>query len=159
MRLEHLSVGEGERLRAIRLRSLQDAPDTFGTTFEDAAAWSLESWNRQLEQFATFVATADGSDVGLVRGALHDRFHDAGYLISMWVSPDARRQGVGSALVDAVVRWARNRGLSRLYLDVTELNTAAISLYTRTGFVRTGDVGALPPPREDVQQIQMVMRL
>ena len=157
--LEQLRVGEGERLRAIRLRALQDAPDAFGATFEEAAARSLESWNGQLEQFPTFVATANGSDVGLVRCALHDRFQDAGYLISMWVSPDARRQGIGSALVDAVVDWARTRGLNRLFLDVTEMNTAAISLYTRKGFVPNGEVGTLPPPRDHVREIQLVMTL
>jgi GNAT superfamily N-acetyltransferase len=159
LRVDHLGAGEGERLRAIRLRSLRDAPDAFGTTFEDAAAWPLESWNRQLEQFATFIATAEGSDVGLVRGALHDRFHDAGYVISMWVSPDARRQGVGSALVDAVVHWARTRGLNRLFLDVTEMNTDAISLYARKGFVPNGEGGTLPPPRDHIREIQLVMKL
>lgn len=159
VRLEYLSVGEGERLRAIRLRSLRDAPDAFGTTLEDAAAWSFESWNRQLEQFATFVATADSSDLGLVRGALHDRFQDAGYLISMWVSPDARRQGIGAALIDAVVHWARTRGLNRLFLDVTEKNATAISLYTRKGFIPNGEVGTLPPPRDQIREIQLVMRL
>jgi GNAT superfamily N-acetyltransferase len=157
--IERLSVGDGERLRAIRLRSLQDAPDAFGTTFEEAAAQSLEGWNRQLEQLATFVATANGSDVGIVRGARHDQFRDAGYLISMWVAPEARRQGIGSALVEAIIQWARTRGLSRLFLDVTEGNTPAIALYSRKGFVPSGEVGTLPPPREHVREVQLVMRL
>jgi GNAT superfamily N-acetyltransferase len=157
--IEHLTVGDGERLRAIRLRSLADAPDAFRTTLEDAAGWSLESWNRQLERLATFVATADGSDVGLVRGALHDHFRDAGYLISMWVAPEARHQGIGSALVDAVVHWARTQSLNRLFLDVSAGNTPAISLYTRKGFVPNGEGGTLPPPREHVREIQLVMKL
>jgi GNAT superfamily N-acetyltransferase len=157
--IEHLSVGDGERVRAIRLRSLQDAPDAFGTTYNEAAAQPLESWNRQLEQLATFVATADGSDVGLVRGATHDQLHDAGYLISMWVAPEARRQGIGSALVDAIIEWARTRGLNRLFLDVTEGNTPAIALYTRKGFVPSGEVRTLPPPRDHVREVQLVMRL
>lgn len=126
---------------------------------EDAAAWPLDSWNRQLEQLATFVATADGSDIGLVRGAAHDKVPTMGYLISMWVAPEARRQGVGSALVDAVVAWARSQRWTRLLLDVGENNAPAIAFYTRKGFVPNGEVGTLPPPREHVREIQMVMTL
>ena len=157
--IEHLSAGDGERLRAIRLRALRDAPDAFGTTLEEAAARPPESWDRQLEQLATFVATASGCDLGLVRGTPHDHFLDAGYLISMWVAPEARRRGIGSALVDAVVHWARTQGLNRLLLDVGERNTPAIALYTRKGFVPNGEVGALPPPRDHVRELQLVMRL
>lgn len=157
--IEQLALSDGERLRALRLRSLRDAPDAFGTTFEDAATWSPEAWNQQLEQLATFVASADGTDVGLVRGALHDHFPDIGYLISMWVAPEVRREGIGSALIDAVAQWARTKGLIRLLLDVGETNTPAIGLYTRKGFVPTGEAGTLPPPRDHIRQIQLMMPL
>lgn len=99
------------------------------------------------------------SDLGLVRGSLHDDVRDAGHLISMWVALEARRQGVGSALIDAVVQWASTRGLSRLLLDVVETNTSAIGVYARKGFVPNGEVGTLPPPRDHVREIQLVMKL
>jgi GNAT superfamily N-acetyltransferase len=157
--IERLTVGDGERVRAIRLRSLRDAPDAFGSTLEEAAAQSLESWNRHLEQLATFVAVADGSDVGLVRVATHDHLPDAGFVISMWVAPEARRQGIGLALLDAVAQWARTKGWTRLLLDVGEKNAPAIALYARMGFVPNGEVGTLPPPRDHIRQIRLVMRL
>lgn len=157
--IERLTLRDGERLRALRLRSLRDAPYAFGTTFDEAAAWSPETWNHQLEQLATFVASADGTDVGMVRGALHDHFPDTGYVVSMWVAPEVRREGIGSALIDAVVQWARTHGLIRLLLDVGETNTPAIALYTRKGFVPSGEVGTLPPPRDHIRQIQLVVAL
>ena len=159
VRIDRLDVGDGERLRAIRLRALRDTPDAFETTVEEAEARPLESWHRQLEQLETFVATAGGHDVGLVRGTRHDHFRDAGYLVSMWVAPEARRLGIGSALVDAVARWAKTQGFNRLLLDVGEKNSPAIGLYTRKGFVPSGEVGTLPPPRDHVREIQMVMRI
>ena len=155
MIIERLTSRDGERLRAIRLRSLQDAPDAFATTWDEAAAFGPESWAHQLEQFPTFVASAAGADLGLVRGALHEQEHDAAYLISMWVAPEARRHGIGSALVDAVVQWARAQGLARLLLDVAEANGAAIAFYTREGFVPTGHEGTLPPPRAHIREIQL----
>lgn len=159
MTIERLRAGEGERLRAIRLRSLLDTPDAFATTLEEATGWSPDTWNRHLEERATFVATARGTDVGLVRGALHDQARDSAYLISMWVAPQTRRQGIGSSLVDAVVEWARAQGVTRLLLDVGEANAPAIAFYTRKGFVPTGKLGTLPPPRDHVREIQLAMSL
>ena len=157
--IHRLRRGEGERLRAIRLRALRDAPSAFGTTFEEAAAWPLDGWNRQLETLATFMATAGGCDVGLARGARDDRSRDGGYLLSMWVAPEARRRGIGADLIDAVVDWARSEGLARLLLDVGEANAPAIALYTQKGFVPNGVTGTLPPPREHVREVQLEMRL
>jgi GNAT superfamily N-acetyltransferase len=157
--IEQLSAGDGARLRAIRLRALQDSPQAFETTFEEAAARPLDDWDGHLEQIATFVAVAGGRDVGLVRGMRHQQFPDAGYLISMWVAPEARQQGTGSALVGAVIQWGRAQGLDRLLLDVGEMNATAIALYTRKGFLPTGETGSLPPPRDHVREIQMAMKL
>jgi GNAT superfamily N-acetyltransferase len=157
--IERLAAGAGDRLRAIRLRALKDAPEAFGSTFAEAVSRPPESWERQLEQLATFVATSRGCDLGLVRGAFHDQMKDTGYLISMWVAPEARRLGVGSDLVDAVSEWARTQGLDRLLLDAAETNTAAITFYARKGFVPNGVLGKLPPPREHIREIQMALPL
>jgi ribosomal protein S18 acetylase RimI-like enzyme len=157
--IERLTSLDGERLRAIRLRSLRDAPDAFITTWDEAAALGPESWVRQLEELATFVASDEGVDLGLVRGAIHEQDRDAAYVISMWVAPEARRRGVGSALVDAVVQWARAQGLRRLLLDVAEANTSAIAFYTSEGFVPTGRQGTLPEPRTHFCEIQLGMSL
>lgn len=157
--IERLGPGQGERLRHVRLRALRDSPDAFETTWATVAAFPPEEWERQLDRLATFVAVIDGRDEGLVRGAPHDHDADAGYLISMWVAPEARGRGVGSALVDAVVKWAEGRGSRRLVLDVGEANAEAVSLYASKGFVPTGAQGALPPPREHIREIQMALAL
>ena len=159
MTIERLTPGDGARLRAIRLRALEDAPEAFASTFDEAASRSPEDWERQLHQLPTFVARAEGSDVGLVRAALTDEVRDAAYLISMWVAPEARRHGIGSALIDAIVEWARAQGFKRLLLDVGEANAPAIALYTHKGFTPTGKTGTLPPPRTHLREIQLVMRL
>jgi GNAT superfamily N-acetyltransferase len=149
-RIERLVAGGGPRLRAIRLRALADAPAAFSTTYEQAAARPRAEWESQLERMATFVATADGADVGLVRGIQHDQLANAGYLISMWVAPEARRQGVASALIGTVVQWARAQGWNRLVLEVGETNAPAIALYARAGFAADGVAAG---------EIQMVMKL
>jgi ribosomal protein S18 acetylase RimI-like enzyme len=159
MDIQHLSSDEGLRLRTIRLRALADAPDAFGSTYADVAARPLESWSQQLQEIATFVAVRDGEDVGLVRCASDAQHHDTAWLISMWVAPEARGQGVGGALIDAVVAYARSNGASRLLLDVGDHNQQAIALYARKGFEPTGETGTLPAPRHHIREHQRELRL
>jgi GNAT superfamily N-acetyltransferase len=146
-------------LRAIRLRALLDAPDAFGSTFEEAVARPEESWSQQVLELPTFVAVVDGLDVGMVRCARHETKVETAWLISMWVAPEARRVGVGGALVDAVIEWARSNGVNRLLLDVADRNPPAIALYARKGFEPNGEVSTLPPPREHVREHQRELRL
>lgn len=157
MNIKRLTAAEGLRLRAIRLRALADAPDAFGSTYAEAAA--RPSWAAQLQEFATFVAVVDGKDVGLVRGVGDDVQPDVAWLISLWVSPEARGKGVGEALIDAVVAWARASGARRVLLDVGDHNQPAIALYARKGFAPNGTVGCLPTPRSHIREHQRELQL
>ena len=59
-------------------------------------------------------------------------------VISMWVDPRARGAGVGRALLDAVVAWARTHEPRVIRLSVTDGNDEARRLYQRFGFRDTG---------------------
>ena len=157
--IRRLAPEEAPRLRAIRLRSLADAPDAFGTTYDEAAALPLDSWAAQVREIRTFVAVVDGEDAGLVRGARDDSRIDTAWLISIWVAPEVRGQGVGEALIDAVVEWARAGGARRLLLDVGDHNRPAIALYARMGFEPNGTTGSLPAPRDHIREHQRELRL
>lgn len=159
MEIRRLGAHEGQRLRAIRLQALAEAPDAFGSTCEEASARPLDSWAAQLRQIPTSVAVVDGEDVGIVRGARDDSRTDSAWLISMWVAPEVRGQGVGEALIDAVVEWARASGARRLLLDVGDHNRPAIDLYARMGFEPNGTTGSLPPPRSHIREHQRELRL
>ena len=159
IRFEQLTADEGPRLRSIRLRALMDAPDAFGTTLEEAVARPAESWSEQLLNLPTFVAVGDGRDMGLVRCARDQTRIDTAWLISMWVALEVRRLGVGAALVDLVIEWARMNGVNRLLLDVADLNAPAIALYEGKGFKPNGEVGSLPSPRHHIREHQRELRL
>jgi RimJ/RimL family protein N-acetyltransferase len=58
--------------------------------------------------------------------------------VGLMVAQDARRQGVGTALLRAAVDWARGAGIRKLELHVFPWNEAAISLYDAFGFEREG---------------------
>lgn len=84
---------------------------------------------------------------------------DTAGLFSLWVAPEARGQGLGAALVQAAIAWARGRGHDRLLLDVGDANRTAIALYAALGFEPTGRTGTLPPPRTHVREHQRVLAL
>jgi ribosomal protein S18 acetylase RimI-like enzyme len=52
--------------------------------------------------------------------------------------------GVGEALIDVVIGWARERDANSLHLWVTETNSRARRLYERCGFSVTAERQPLP---------------
>jgi ribosomal-protein-alanine N-acetyltransferase len=63
---------------------------------------------------------------------------DEGELANLAVAPDARRQGIGKALLDAMFVDAAGRGTSQVFLEVRESNVAARQLYATRGFEEVG---------------------
>ena len=75
---------------------------------------------------------------------------DEGYITNIAVFPQYRRKGVASALLNKVFAFAEEKRLSFVSLEVRPSNTAAVSLYEKTGFKEEGrrkDFYRLP--RED----------
>ena len=58
--------------------------------------------------------------------------------VGLMVALDARRQGVGRALLEAAATWARRAGVRKLELHVFPWNEAAIALYEACGYEREG---------------------
>ena len=145
---------EWERLREIRLKALADAPDAFGTTYEDAADQSDAYWHGMLE-WPAWVAEEDDRWLGLVRVVPEE---GEAQLVSMWVEPEARNRGIGQVLIEKVVQWARAHEMPAVTLWVTEGNPAAAALYRKAGFVDTGDRQPLPS-NQAIQEHAMRLEL
>ncbi len=58
--------------------------------------------------------------------------------LGLMVASGYRRIGIGRALLDAAVDWARAAGIRKLELHVFPHNAPAITLYESYGFVREG---------------------
>ena len=63
----------------------------------------------------------------------------------IFVTADARGQGVGSALLNAIMAEGKSRGYPSLRLDVIDTNPRAKALYERHGFqtLKTAQLGPL----------------
>jgi ribosomal protein S18 acetylase RimI-like enzyme len=56
------------------------------------------------------------------------------YLQELYVIPSLRRRGIGRALLEATIEFARERGADGIDLNTGETDTAARSLYESMGF-------------------------
>jgi GNAT superfamily N-acetyltransferase len=142
--VERLDGDDWVAFREIRLRSLIDSPDAFGSTYGEESSQVEHAWRdwaagRWRGGDAAVFAYRDeqGAMTGTATGAEYETEPGAAYLYAMWVAPDARGAGVGRALVEAVVDWARGRGCERLVLRVTETNEVARRFYAACGFAET----------------------
>ena len=61
-------------------------------------------------------------------------------LLGMGVHRNARRGGLGTALVATAAEWARGQGLEWVDLEVLQGNAPARALYRKMGFVQTGEI-------------------
>jgi L-phenylalanine/L-methionine N-acetyltransferase len=132
------------------INNLLSESDEFALTEEQEREF-LAAQGMRLN-WAAFVAIADTSDasstsdkaqtrvIGLVTADGEQRRairHRAS--IGLSVTHDWRRHGVGQALMERAIDWARESGvITRLELEVLTRNDAAIHLYERLGFEREG---------------------
>ena len=87
----------------------------------------MQALEEALYAFSSRVADWQETAAGMASGTALDS-HGSIEVISMWVAPVARGHGVGDALVNAVVGWAREQQASRLTLGVLEGNERGRSL-------------------------------
>jgi ribosomal-protein-alanine N-acetyltransferase len=94
---------------------------------------------RRYPHAAVFVAEAPEGVVGRLSVARDS--HPASWHVAdlgLMVAAGHRRRGIGRALLEQAVEWARTVGVIKLELHVFPHNTAAIALYEQFGFVREG---------------------
>ena len=60
-------------------------------------------------------------------------------LVSMFVVPRLRSEGIGSRLVERFTDWSRERGASRILVDAYATNEPALRFYRRHGFTRLSE--------------------
>jgi GNAT superfamily N-acetyltransferase len=137
--IRRLGSADWALLRDVRLTSLAESPEAFGSTHAREAEYDEARWREFAQGSGWFLAT-DGEEVAGIVAGYHDSSSPAHqrHLIAMWVAPAARGSGVAVDLVEAVVEWARADGAIELTLGVADGNDRARALYVNCGFVSIG---------------------
>jgi GNAT superfamily N-acetyltransferase len=71
------------------------------------------------------------------------------------VAPEARGQGIGTALMKECIRRARRLGAGCLNLHTTVVMQVAMRMYERMGFVRAPDLDFHPDPSITVKAYRL----
>jgi ribosomal protein S18 acetylase RimI-like enzyme len=89
-----------------------------------------DSWNRRA---GMLVAIMGEQEIGYVR--MSDLIIPmAAWITDIVVSPQFRRQGVGTALILAVQSWAEGRKYKRVLMEMSLKNNAAVCLARKLGY-------------------------
>ena len=101
--------------------------------FPAQEAWSRDVMRLQLELPASFgrIAPLGGMILGRIAA-------DESEIVTLAVTPAARRLGLGTALLRAAMNHAFRMGAAAMFLEVAVNNGAARALYARHGFLRAG---------------------
>ncbi|MFL5298168.1 MAG: GNAT family N-acetyltransferase [Phenylobacterium sp.] len=102
----------------------------------DAKSWREDEFEDLLDGEGIFGFLAEGAGamgVILCRVAAGEM-----EVLTLGVTPAARRRGVASALLATALPVARELGATQTFLEVAVDNGAAIALYERLGFIRAG---------------------
>ena len=140
-----MSEDEWPVLRSVRLQALADAPSAFGSTLAAERRFTQERWRERAAGSVAsrlFLAWRGDEAVGIA-GCI-DEGDGTAQLVSVWVRPDCRGQGVARALSTAALDFASAHGFSVIRLWVTDGNGTARRLYERLGFTATGRQQPLP---------------
>ena len=87
-------------------------------------------------QKVIFFADVDGKPAGQIK--LIPWWNKFAYVEELIVDTEFRGQGVGRALMDCAIRWAREQGFPGLTLETQDNNVPACKFYEKCGFVLSG---------------------
>jgi [ribosomal protein S18]-alanine N-acetyltransferase len=118
-------------------KKVWETEPTGGLPAELVKTWQpgpLEFTSR-MEGVTYFAARRNGHVVGIVGCEIKD---GSCHLVHLAVDPDARRQGVASALLATAVDWARRANVTEVWVDALARFPAAAELFQRLGFQECG---------------------
>jgi len=169
-----LAPVDAESFVAVRARALVSDPLAFGSSPGDDVVSSADFVRgavAQLDQ-AIFGAFAEGRPtppigtqtlVGVagIRREHHKKSAHRATIWGVWVAPEYRGRGIGRALMEATLRFARRLdGVEYVQLAVGDWNAAARSLYQELGFTTWGiERDALRHGDDVVAEHHMSLRL
>lgn len=142
-----LARSEWPLWRDVTLRSLADSPDAFRPTLAESIDQPEEFWRGTVvptveHEHSDLWIAVNGDPVGKLFGRIDEELTTV-CLGAMWVAPGLRGVGVGRRLVQAAEEWAKDRGVTRSELWVTEANQAAVDFYKSLDYLSTDDTQML----------------
>lgn len=139
------------QFKNLRLRSLQEFPLAFASSYDEQLDKSEDEWKSYIlaserEKDSVMVcAFEDGQMIGCVSAIWNNRSKVAhvASVVGMFVHTNEQNKGVGYKLISQLLAHLQKKGRFRkAKLDVVSTNLPALNLYKKVGFVETGTLHA-----------------
>ncbi len=142
----------------IRYMTFEDLDSVAAMEKENfSVPWSRDSFEGSLLQdnYRMVVVNSDTDEDEVLGYCCFYYVLDEAEIANVCIRKDMRNQGLGFAMMSFVIKLAKELGVSTMYLEVRESNTAAQALYKKLGFFENGRrKNFYELPREDA----LVMR-
>lgn len=126
-RVEHAGIRRAAREDLLDVYNIEQA--------SFSQPWPFSAFERQLGGPGFLVADATGGLSGfVVADTIPNHGRPLGHVKDLAVAPDARGDGVGSALLTRALGVLRAQGVQSAKLEVRRSNTPALSLYRKFDF-------------------------
>lgn len=139
MSIRLLTKDDWQAWKAIRLEALQNAPEAFGSSYDEEANQSDEEFKSFLNKSTIFGAFIGHELIGCAGFFTLNqiKMRHRGVLYSLYVRPEHRGKGVADRLVETVIDHAKSR-VMQLHVTCVTTNPTALQLYQKHGFITYG---------------------
>jgi ribosomal protein S18 acetylase RimI-like enzyme len=139
MEIRKLTAADAEAYWELRLQALQDHPDAFGASYEEAVNQPIEQVRAKLESptAETYGIFIEGNLAGnaTLRYETLSKLQHRAELVAVYLAPEVKRKGYGKMLIKHMVQVAREReGIEKVNLVVAATNHVAKHVYEQAGF-------------------------
>jgi L-amino acid N-acyltransferase YncA len=130
-----MSASDWEQVRAIYLEGIRSGHSTFET---DAPSW--EQWDEGHLQIARLVMRDNDKVLGWAALSPVSKRHVYRGVaeLTVYVREDARGQGIGRLLLEALIEESERNGIWTLQASIFPENVASVQLHLRCGFREVG---------------------
>lgn len=145
-------------IREMRPEDISSVMTIERASFSDP--WSQSEFEKCLSFRDTYLfLTAESDDHEVLGYVCYFSSGEEADIANVAVRKEARRSGVGYALMSKAVLYAQKSGVLRLFLEVRASNAPAIRLYEKCGFKAVGiRKGYYTDPNEDAILMRKTLR-
>jgi ribosomal protein S18 acetylase RimI-like enzyme len=163
IKIVELPISDWKDFKKIRLASLKEEPQAFGSSYAKDAAYPDSKWQERLRDGETkksiyLFAKLEGKIIGMVMGGRtdEDKHSHLAHIWGTYVDSKARGKGAGKELMQrAIEELGKDAGVQKIRVTVNAEQKPAVKLYESLGFKQIKTMMMKMGDGLDHQEIEM----
>lgn len=134
--IRRLAKNDANELRALRLFALKESPASFGISYKEEKAKSLQETKKDILKDIILSAFDDEGHmiaVACCHGNVLEKLAHKAHIYGIYVKPEWRSRGIMNCLLRQILRKAQRKH-SVMLASITMGNEIALSCFTKLGF-------------------------